>query len=198
MLSCASCNKWFIEQILETKDYTAQLGAIDEDMLGNNRVYFLPYLMGERSPLNDTDVRGTFIGLDASVTRREMLLAVIEGVCFALRDSLEAAFAMGISIKESTVSGGGARSPLFLRILSSVLGIDLLLPKTEQGPSYGMGILAATAAGEYENITEAVRASVTYKERIIPDAALVSKYAEKYEKFKLIYPAVKELYKKIK
>ena len=198
MLSCASCNKWFIEDILNTKDYTEEFGAIGEDMLGNSRVYFLPYLMGERSPLNDTDVRGTFIGLDASVTRREMLLAVIEGVCFALRDNLEVAEAMGININESTVSGGGARSPIFLRVLSSVLGIDLLLPKTEQGPAYGMGILAATAAGEYENITAAVRATVRYKERITPDAALVSRYAEKYEKFKLIYPAVRELYKKIK
>jgi xylulokinase len=79
MLSAASCNKWFCEQVLKTNDYSGEQEAITYDMLGSNHVYFLPYLMGERSPINDTDARGTFIGMTMDTTREEMMLAVLEG-----------------------------------------------------------------------------------------------------------------------
>ena len=198
MLSCASCNKWFIENVLCTKDYDAEFGAISRDKIGERDLYFLPYITGERSPINDTDVRGTFIGVDASVTRADMLLAIIEGVCFALRDNMEVARSMGIEVKETCISGGGARSELFRTVLAAILNIDLILPATEQGPAYGMAELAAVACGEFDTVDEAAAKWIRYKERIIPDPELVSIYREKYERFKLIYPSVRELYKKIK
>ncbi|MBQ1947590.1 MAG: xylulokinase, partial [Clostridia bacterium] len=110
MLSAASCNKWFCEEILNTKDYAAEQKNITEERLGNNHVFFLPYLMGERSPINDTDARGMFIGMRPDTTRADMVQAVLEGVAFAVRDSFEIAKKLGINIKKSTICGGGAKS----------------------------------------------------------------------------------------
>ena len=89
MLSAASCNKWFYEDILKSDDYNGLQAGISEEMLGRNHVYFLPYLMGERSPINDTDARGTFIGMTMDTSRDDMVQAVLEGVAFAIRDSFE-------------------------------------------------------------------------------------------------------------
>ena len=112
VLSAASCNKWWMEEILKTGDFVAEQKEIDPEKLGRNHVYFLPYLMGERSPINDTNARGTFIGMTMDNTRADLTQAVLEGVAFAIRDSLEVARAIGIDIKKSTICGGGAKSPL--------------------------------------------------------------------------------------
>ena len=137
MLSAASCNKWLMEDVLRTSDYAGEQEAICEDRLGCNRVYFLPYLMGERSPINDTNARGTFIGMTMDTQRADLLQAVLEGVAFAIRDSVEVAKSLGIKICASKLCGGGARSALWRRILANVLNIDLELPVSEQGPGMG-------------------------------------------------------------
>ena len=108
MLSAASCNKWFCDSILQSTDYAAQQASITEEMLGNNRVFYLPYLMGERSPINDTDARATFMGMSMDTSREDMILAVLEGVAFATRDSFEVAKSLGIDIQRSKLCGGGA------------------------------------------------------------------------------------------
>jgi len=110
MLSAASCNKWWMEEILKTKDFAKEQSNIDN--LGENNVFFLPYLMGERSPHNDPDAAGTFIGMRMDTKREDMTLAVFEGVTFALRDSLEVARSLGIKIEKTMICGGGAKSPL--------------------------------------------------------------------------------------
>ena len=110
MLSAASCNKWWMDTIIGTNDYAKEQESITK--LGENNVYFLPYLMGERSPHNDPDARGTFIGMTMDTTRSDMTQAVLEGVAFALRDSLEVARKLGIKIDRSKICGGGAKSPL--------------------------------------------------------------------------------------
>ena len=121
MLSAASCNKWFCDEILKSTDYAGEQAPILSEKLGRNRVYFLPYLMGERSPINDTDARGTFIGLSMDTSRADMLQAVLEGVAFAIRDSFEVARSLGIDIRRSKLCGGGARSPLWRTIFANVL-----------------------------------------------------------------------------
>lgn len=196
MLSAASCNLWFCSDILGTTDYAAEQAAITEEMLGNNHVFFLPYLMGERSPINDTDASGMFIGLRPDSKRKEMVLAVLEGVAFAIRDNFEVAKNLGIDIKESTVCGGGAKSKLWLRILASVLGIPLKVPVFEEGPAYGAICLAMTAAGEVPTLLDAVGCEIG--EVIAPEKVLIERYERKYQAFRHLYPAVKGLYKELK
>ena len=108
MLSAASCNKWWQDDIIGTTDYKGEEAKITEDMLGKNHVYFLPYLMGERSPINDSNARATFIGMTMDTTRIDMTQAMLEGVAFAIRDSFEVARSLGIDIPRSNICGGGS------------------------------------------------------------------------------------------
>jgi len=196
ILSAASCNKWFCDEILNTKNYKAEEEAISE--LGKNEVFFLPYLMGERSPINDVNATGMFIGLRPNTTRADMYAAVLEGVAFAIKDNLEIIRQFGIDVKSSCLCGGGAKSMLWRKILANVLDIELNVPMTEQGPGYGSAILAMVGAGQFDNLRSATDRFFEIKETVRPDRALVALYADRYEKYRRIYPAVKELYIKIK
>ena len=198
ILSAASCNQWFCREVLHTEDYRAMEVAVAEDALGNNTVFFLPYLMGERSPINDTDATGLFVGLRPDTTREDMYLAVLEGVAFAIRDNLEIIKNFGVGVSASCLCGGGAKSRLWARILSNVLNIPLVLPVTEQGPGYGAALLAMVGAGHVESVSKAAQAFFRPKQTLAPDPQLALRYARRYESYKKIYPAVKELYKSIK
>lgn len=198
ILSAASCNKWFCDELLKTKDYKAEQAAVQNEKLGKNEVFFLPYLMGERSPINDTNATGTFIGLRPNTTRADMYQAVLEGVAFAIRDNLEVIKAFGIDVQSSCLCGGGAKSKLWQQILANVLNVELTIPTTEQGPGYGAAMLAMVGAGAYKTVTECSEALFTAKETISPQPLPVALYNERYEKYRKIYPALKELYKEIK
>lgn len=193
-LSAASCNKWFCDEILKTKDYAAGQAEICEERLGRNPVFFLPYLMGERSPVNDSSARACFIGISMDTTRADLLQAVLEGVAFALKDSLEVAKALGLKISESMLCGGGVKSPLWRKILANVLNIRLTIPQTEEGPGYGAAMLAMTGCGLYPKVEDCVRALVKVTDTICPDPELAERYEQQYIKFKKIYPAVKPLF----
>ena len=194
MLSAASCNKWFMDEIIKTKDYAGEQKGITEDMLGNNKVYFLPYLMGERSPHNNPDARGTFIGMSMDTTREDMTLAVLEGVAFGLRDSLEVARKLGIEVKESTICGGGAKSPLWRKIMANVMNIDIMTVENDEGPALGGAILAAVGCGRYKDCDDAKKNIIKYSETVKPDPVLAAKYEEKYQEFKRLTGAVIPLY----
>ena len=196
MLSAASCNKWFCEEILYTADYPKEQTDM-EAKLGDNRVFFLPYLMGERSPINDVNARGTFVDLSLDTTRRDMVQAVMEGVAFAIRDSFEVAKAIGVRIERSKLCGGGAKSPVWRRMLCNILNIPLDLPQTEQGPGYGGAMLAMVGTGLFASVRDCADALVQVKETIFPDPALAAKYEKRYQQFKRIYPAVKDFYKNL-
>lgn len=198
ILSAASCNKWFCEDILKTYDYKTEQADITDERLGNNDVFFLPYLMGERSPINDTDARGTFIGLRMDTTRADMLQAVLEGVAFAIKDNVEIVKAQGISIKSSGLCGGGAKSPLWQKILCNVLNIEITIPKTEQGPGMGGAMLAMVGDGEFNSVKTCAEGFADIRATLTPDLEIADRYAKKYEKFKEIYPELKGLFKKIK
>ena len=194
MLSAASCNRWFCEDILGSSDYRELQKNITDDKLGRNGTFFLPYLMGERSPLNDTRARSAFIGMSMDTTRSDMVQAVLEGVAFALRDSFEIARSTGIEIKRSTVCGGGSKSALWLRILSCVLDIELDIPSSVEGPGMGGAMLSMVGCGEYESVRDAAQNIVHIKERIVPDRELVRRYSERYSSFRLLYPALKSVF----
>lgn len=199
MLSAASCNKWWMDDILKVtaKDYPAEQAPITEDKLGRNPVFFLPYLMGERSPINDTDARGTLIGLSMNTTRADITQAVLEGVAFAIRDSFEVAKSIGVTIPRSNLCGGGAKSALWGTILANVLGIPLDILVTEQGPGYGGALLAMVCCGRFATVREATDALVHVSRTIQPNPALTARYEERYRKFKQIYPTCKALFKEL-
>ena len=195
MLSAASCNKWWMEDILKTEDFGGEQQDIDN--LGENKVFFLPYLMGERSPHNDPFARGSFIGMSMDTRREDMTLAILEGVTFALRDSLEVARSLGIEIKKTMICGGGAKSPLWKKLVANIMNVEVEVPVSEEGPGFGAAILAAVGCGEYDNVEAATKAIIKIKEKIKPEEELVLKYEERYQKFKKIYPALKGIFKEI-
>lgn len=198
MLSAASCNQWLFEKILKTDDYAAEFAEIKEENLGKNPVFFLPYLMGERSPINDTDARGAFLNMSMDTSRSDMTQAVMEGVAFALRDSFEVAKRLGMRIEKTTLCGGGARSAIWQTILANVLDLPLELPKTEEGPGYGAALLAMTGCGEFTSVSECCRQLCRIKQTIMPDRELASRYETQYRKFSNIYPILKTLFPMLK
>ena len=196
MLSAASCNKWWMDEIIGTKDYAAEQKQIEK--LGENHVYFLPYLMGERSPHNNPNARGTFIGMTMDTTRADMTQAVLEGVAFALRDSFEVAKSLGIKIERTKICGGGAKSPLWKKMIANILNIKVDVIESEEGPSMGGAMLAAVAAGEYASVEEIADKFVKVVDTVEPDAELAAKYEARYQQFKEIYPACKPIFEIIK
>ena len=195
MLSAASCNKWWMDDIIGTTDYANE--QKDIKALGENHVYFLPYLMGERSPHNDPYARGTFIGMTMDTTRSDMTQAVLEGVAFALRDSFEVAKSLGIKMERTKICGGGAKSPLWKKIIANVLNIKVDVIESEEGPSLGGAMLAAVACGAYSSVEEAAEKIVRIVDTIEPEPEIAAKYEERYQVFREIYPQCKELFQKM-
>lgn len=192
MLSAASCNKWWMDEILGDRDYQAIQEGMTE--LGRNSVYFLPYLMGERSPHNDPLVRSMFIGMSMDTTRTQMTQAVLEGVAYGMRDCLEVARSMGIDVKETCICGGGAKSAVWRKIVANVLNIRVKTLKNDEGPALGGAILAAVGDGCYKDVEEACSKIVKYDGYVDPDEKISSDYDKGYEFFVKLYPHIKDLY----
>ena len=150
--------------------------------------------MGERSPHNNPNARATFIGMTMDTTRADMTQAVLEGVAFALRDSLEIAKALGIKIERTKICGGGAKSPLWKKIIANVLNLKVDVIESEEGPALGGAMLAAVACGEYDSVEDAAAKLVKIIDIVEPDPELVKKYDARYEQFKQIYPTCKPLF----
>lgn len=191
MLSAASCNKWWMDEILNCCDYVKEQENIKN--LGENNVFFLPYLMGERSPHNDPSARAAFIGMSMDSTRSDMTQAVMEGVAFGLRDSLEVAKKLGINIERTKICGGGAKSILWKKMIANIMNLKVDTIETEEGPGYGGAILAAVGCGEFTDVETATEKLVKVVETIEPDSDLVKKYDKQYQKFKILYPMLKPL-----
>ena len=192
MLSAASCNKWWSEEILGTKDYSAEQAPIKE--LGENHVYFLPYLMGERSPHNNPDARGVFFGMTMDTTRADMIQAVLEGVAFGLRDSLEVARSLGIQIERTKICGGGAKSPLWKKMIANIMNLKVDVLEVEEGPSLGGAMLAAVGCGAYPDVETIGKKLTKIVDTVEPEPALVEKYEARYQKFRELYPTMKPLF----
>ena len=183
-----------MDEIYKTADYAGEQVPITGDKLGKNHVYFLPYLMGERSPINDTNARAAFIGMTMDTTRADLTQAVLEGVAFAIRDSVEVARSLGIEVTSSMICGGGAKSPLWKRIMANVLNIPLNSPASEQGPGMGGAMLAMVACGEYPTVKAACDAIVRVTSNVCPEPELAAKYEKRYGQFKQIYPSCKQVF----
>lgn len=197
VLSAASCNSWWAGEVLGTDDLSGEQAGIDPAQVSLQDPYFLPYLMGERSPHNDPAARGAFVGLRMDTGRIDLTRAVLEGVGFALRDSVEIARGLGVELSSSTVCGGGAKSAIWLQMLASILDLTLELPATEQGPGYGGAILAAVACGDFPSVEAAADSLVSVRGRVEPDPQAVAAYDERYRVWRGLYPALKESFKQM-
>ncbi len=195
MLSAASANKWWMDEIIGTKDYSGEQAQIKE--LGKNNVFFLPYLMGERTPHNNPLARGTFIGMTMDTSRAEMTQAVLEGVTFALRDALEIARGFGIEITRVRLNGGGAKSPLWCKIVANVMNVCVDKINSEEGPGYGAAILAAVGCGVFKSVEEAAAKLIKVVSTTEQDPETVALYEKQYQKFRTVYPALKPVYSKL-
>ena len=196
ILSAASCNKWWMEEILHTQEFTNEQDGL-ESYLGDNEVFFLPYLMGERSPHNDVNARGCFIGMRPDTTRKQMTLAVMEGVAFALRDCIEVAKANGLTISATSVCGGGAKSDTWKKIISNVFGVPVCALNVEEGPAYGAAMFAMIGAKEYGSLEEIADKFVTVQTVLYPQEEMIEKYERRYRYFKMLYPALKSVFAQV-
>jgi len=189
MLSAAGSLRWLRD--LLAAEYGELLAAAERWPPGAGDVLFAPYLAGERTPHLDPDVRGAFVGLELRHDRGALVRAVLEGVAFGLRDSLELLRELGVRADSGRVSGGGARSGLWLRIVASVLGIPLERTAVEEGSAYGAALLAGVAAGAFADVHEAVERCVRVREVVEPDPTWATAYAELHGRFRALYPALR-------
>jgi xylulokinase len=190
MLSAAGSLQWFRDAT--GTSYDELLAEAASWAPGAEGVVFQPYLSGERTPHADPDARAAFTGLSLRHDRGAMTRAVLEGVAYGLRDSLELLRELGIPFDVGRVSGGGARSELWLRILASVLDIPLQRTAVEEGAAYGAALLGGVASGVFADADEAVASCVRVTEQIEPNSEWVPRYADGYARFRELYPALRE------
>jgi xylulokinase len=175
----------------------ADYGALDEEaarwLPGAEGLLFAPYLAGERTPHPDPDARGAFVGLSLRHDRGALARAALEGVAFGLRDSLELLRELGVRPEVARVSGGGARSSLWLKIVASVLGLPLELTEAEEGSAFGAALLAGVRAGVFADAADAVASCVRVRDRVDPDDAWAEEYERGYARFRLLYPTLRPL-----
>jgi xylulokinase len=190
MLSAAGSLQW-LRAALGGVPYEELLAEAERWQPGTEGLLFQPYLAGERTPHADPDARGAFTGLSLRHDRAALVRATLEGVAYGLRDSLELLRGLGVEAQVGRVSGGGARSELWLRIVASVLDLPLERTEAEEGAAYGAALLGAVAGGVYGDAREAVEACVRVRDRVEPEEAWRDAYAEGYERYRRLYPALR-------
>ena len=185
ILSAAAALKWWVEDILKETDFDKVLAEIDINTI--DQTLFLPYLMGERSPINDPAAKGVFYGLNLMYGRSSMTKAVIEGVSFALKDCYDVILKAGIKPSIARVIGGGAKSEEWLQILSDILGIELRTINTTDGGAMGALMLAMVGCGRFKTVDEAADMVVTEVDSYQPDMQRHQRYSEKFKEYKALY-----------
>ncbi len=192
MLSAAGSLRW-LRDAVAGESYDELVGEAKSWPPGAEGLLFQPYLAGERTPHADPAARGAFVGLGLRHDRGALVRAVLEGVAYGLRDSLELLSGLGVEAAVGRASGGGARSLTWLRIVASVLGIPLERTVVEEGAAYGAALLAGVAAGIYADVDEAVARTVQVRDTVEPDPAWREVYEEGYARFRMLYPALRPL-----
>ena len=193
MLSAAGSLRWFRDALARSEEYEGLTREAAAWAPGAEGLTFLPYLAGERTPHADPRARGAFVGLSQRHDRGALVRAILEGVAFALRDSLELLVGLAARPEVGRVSGGGARSELWLRIVASVLGLPLERTAVEEGAAYGAALLGGVAGGVFGDVHEAVGACVRARDPVEPNPAWRDAYEEGYSRFRALYPALRSL-----
>ena len=191
MLSAAGSLQWFRDALAGGVPFAELDAEAARWAPGCEGLMFLPYLTGERTPHADPEARGAFVGLSLRHDRAALVRAVLEGVAYGLRDSLELLSALGVRAEAGRASGGGARSRLWLRVVASALGLPLELTVVEEGSAYGAALLAGVAGGAFADVRQAVDACVRVRDVVEPDRAWQEAYADGYQRFRELYPALR-------
>ena len=201
-LSAGGSLQWFRNQLCEAEMQAARAQGVDpyelmsadaeKSPIGANRLLFLPYLMGERSPILDADARGVFFGLSGIHAKRDMTRAVMEGVTYSLRQCLDVLQEMGIAFETMLATGGGAKSPFWRQMMADLYRCEVTTIDSEEGPALGAAILAAVGAGLYPDVETACDAIITTNPPQQPNAAHTAQYEPYYARYTALYPALKE------
>ena len=195
MLNAAGAIKWWNESILKSTDYTRFYQDVYHSSM-NESLFFLPYLTGERAPINDPLAQGVLYGLRLHHTQNDINRAIVEGVCFALKESFDRLCNLGLSISSIRLIGGGAKSKVWTQMLADVLNVEIMKINSEEGPALGAAILAMVGCLIYENVSEAIKTLVNVVEVIHPNTLANSHYNHKYQTYKELYPSLKALFQK--
>jgi xylulokinase len=190
MLAAAGSLQWFRDRLAPEASFDDLVAEAARWKAGADGLFFLPYLAGERTPHADPDARGAFVGLSLHHDRGALVRAVLEGVAFGLRDSLELLRGLGVEASHARVSGGGSRGDVWLGIVASVLGMPLETTATDEGSAYGAALLGGVAGGMFADVNEAAAGCVRVERRIEPDAADVTQYELLYRRYRELYPAL--------
>ena len=193
MLSAAGSLQWLHDTVAGDVSFDALVEEAERWGPGADGLLFLPYLQGERTPHADPDARGAFVGLELRHDRGALVRAVLEGVAFGLRDSLDLLRGLGVDITAARVTGGGARSALWLRICASVLGVPIERTETDEGSAFGAALLGGVASGVFPDVHEAVRATVRTRDVVEPEPAWADAYDELHVRYRALYPALRAL-----
>ena len=194
MLSAAGALKWWIEGINKSKDYTQFVEEEAGESKYDEKLLFLPYLTGERTPYNDPDARGAFIGLNIQHERSDMTRSVLEGITFGLRDSLELIKGTGVYTDVARVSGGGAKSNFWKQMIADIFNLKVETINSTEGPAFGAAILAAVGDGCFSSVDEACEKLIQVIDIKYPNSENKNFYEDKYKKFKKSYFLLKEIY----
>lgn len=203
-LAAGGSFRWFRDTLGQMESHVGNLSNVDpyqiltaeaaEAPVGCEGLLYLPYLSGERTPYPDPNARGVFFGLTLRHDKRHLIRAVLEGVSYSLRDSLELFREMGVPIEQVRASGGGARSPMWRQILADVFGTELVTINITEGAPYGAALLAGVGTGVYGSVPEACAATIRIDSRIEPIPANQVRYDEYYAVYRSLYPALKPAY----
>lgn len=200
MLSAAASLQWWVDNVnvdVQGDVFEKLLSEAEYSTVGSNRLFFLPYLMGERTPHSDPNAKGSFIGLNITHKRGDMTRAILEGVCFGLRDSLEILKSLGVEVKEVRVSGGGSKSKLWRQILADIFNLNVNIINSKEGPAYGAAILAAVGCGLYSSVDEACKSLIKITDKVEPKEENVEKYDKIYNVYASLYDCLKDKFEEI-
>ncbi len=196
MLNAAGSLNWWSEKIFQNFNYSDFFEKLELTSIEDS-LYFLPYLSGERSPINDPDATGVFFGLRLEHRKAHMDRAVIEGVTYALKQSFDLIKDLGVEINQLRITGGGAKSQVWAQMIADIFNVEVLTIKIEEGPALGAAILAMVGNGLYNTVEEACLDIIEINKKYTPNKANISLYKAKYSDFLKIYPTIKKLYKDI-
>lgn len=198
-LSAAGSLQWFASQLCSElmkkkgiDPYEVLNQEADQVAAGSEGLFFLPYLAGERTPHADANARGCFVGLTNKHGRGHLARSVMEGVGYSLRESLEIIQGLDVPVKEIRLSGGGAKSALWKQILADSFGQKVCTINAEQGPAFGVALLAAVGNGEFKNIEEACKATISVVEKVAPRKPAQKKYDAAFPVYQRLYQSLKD------
>lgn len=184
---------WYVKKILQVDDFDTMTENVDVTRLGESDLFFYPHLTGDKTIYADPSIRGAFLGLDTNTTREDLAIAVMEGICFAVKQLTQAMQLSVEELKKLKVTGGGANSKVWMQILADVLNVEITPLDSSEGASYGVALMAKNSVHQ-EDTSAKIKSSPTHGESIAPRSYQVGLYLDKYKKYLKIYDAMKMIY----